>query len=49
MRASADYRRKVAGALLVRYFIEATQPEVATRLVGAGAAFDTRIEPQAAE
>ena len=38
MRASADYRLTVAANLLVRTFIERTQPATATRLVGADAA-----------
>lgn len=31
MRASADYRREVAANLLQRFFIESTQPNIATR------------------
>jgi xanthine dehydrogenase small subunit len=39
MRASAAYRLTVAQNLLVRYFIERTEPQTATRLVGANAVF----------
>jgi xanthine dehydrogenase small subunit len=38
MRASAAYRMQGAKNLLLKYFIERTQPATATRLVGAGAA-----------
>ena len=38
MRASAGYRMQGAKNLLLKYFIETTQPATATRLVGAGAA-----------
>jgi xanthine dehydrogenase small subunit len=34
MRASAEYRMQGAKNLLLKYFIETTQPDVATRLVG---------------
>mgnify|MGYP005637966745 CR=1 FL=1 len=34
MRASANYRMRVAGNLLRRYFIETEQPQVQTRMVG---------------
>jgi xanthine dehydrogenase small subunit len=34
MRASADYRMKVAQNLLMRHFIETTAPGTATRMVG---------------
>jgi xanthine dehydrogenase small subunit len=34
MRASAAYRMEVARGLLMRHFIETTQPGVATRLAG---------------
>jgi xanthine dehydrogenase small subunit len=37
MRASAAYRMQGAKNLLMKYFIETTQPDTATRLVGAGA------------
>jgi len=37
MRASADYRLKVAQNLLRKYFIETTEPDVETRLVGVAA------------
>ncbi len=36
MRASADYRLRVAGNLLRKFFIETTQASAATRVVGAG-------------
>ncbi|GLQ06150.1 xanthine dehydrogenase small subunit [Sneathiella chinensis] len=36
MRASADYRMTVAQNLLRKFFIETTQPETQTRLVGEG-------------
>jgi xanthine dehydrogenase small subunit len=39
MRASATYRLQVAQNMLVRHFIERTEPATATRLVGAAAAF----------
>jgi xanthine dehydrogenase small subunit len=39
MRASAGYRLTVAYNLLVRTFIERTEPETRSRLVGASAAF----------
>lgn len=35
MRASAGYRRTIAGNLLRKFFIETSQPDVATRLIGA--------------
>ena len=38
MRASAAYRMTAAQNLLMRYFIETSAPQVATRLVGTGAA-----------
>lgn len=38
MRASAAYRRRVAGNLLRRYLIETTDPAIATRLAGRTAA-----------
>ena len=38
MRASAAYRMQGAKNLLMKYFIETTEPETATRLVGPGAA-----------
>ncbi|MGR3716170.1 MAG: xanthine dehydrogenase small subunit [Thermohalobaculum sp.] len=38
MRASAGYRMQGAKNLLLKYFIERTQPATATRLVGAAAA-----------
>jgi xanthine dehydrogenase small subunit len=38
MRASAAYRMQGAKNLLMKYFIERTQPATATRLVGAAAA-----------
>jgi xanthine dehydrogenase small subunit len=34
MRASAEYRMRGARNLLLKYFIETTQPATATRLVG---------------
>jgi len=34
MRASAAYRMEAAQGLLLRHFIETTQPGVATRLAG---------------
>ena len=37
MRASAAYRMQGAKNLLMKYFIERTQPATATRLVGAAA------------
>jgi xanthine dehydrogenase small subunit len=37
MRASAAYRMQGAKNLLMKYFIETTEPATATRLVGAGA------------
>ena len=37
MRASAEYRLKVAQNLLRKFFIETTEPEVETRLVGVAA------------
>jgi xanthine dehydrogenase small subunit len=36
MRASAAYRMQGAKNLLMKYFIEKTEPATATRLVGAG-------------
>ena len=36
MRASADYRLQVARNLLTKAFVETTEPEIATRLVGEG-------------
>jgi xanthine dehydrogenase small subunit len=36
MRASATYRLSVAQNLLTKAFIETTEPETATRLVGPG-------------
>jgi xanthine dehydrogenase small subunit len=38
MRASAEYRMQGAKNLLLKYFIETTEPAIATRLVGVGAA-----------
>ncbi len=35
MRASAGYRRTIAGNLLQKFFIETSQPDMATRLIGA--------------
>jgi len=37
MRASAEYRLKVAQNLLYKFYIETTAPEIETRLVGAAA------------
>jgi xanthine dehydrogenase small subunit len=37
MRASAAYRMQGAKNILMKYFIETTEPATATRLVGAGA------------
>ncbi|MHA1567306.1 MAG: FAD binding domain-containing protein, partial [Alphaproteobacteria bacterium] len=34
MRASAHYRRRIAGNLLRKFFIETTQPNAATRVIG---------------
>ncbi len=34
MRASAGYRIRAAQNLLLKYFLERTQPQTATRLVG---------------
>jgi xanthine dehydrogenase small subunit len=39
MRASAAYRLEVAQNLLVRVYLERTEPDTATRLVGATAGF----------
>jgi xanthine dehydrogenase small subunit len=36
MRASRDYRNRVAENLLLKFFIETTEPGVATRVVGRG-------------
>jgi xanthine dehydrogenase small subunit len=36
MRASAAYRMQGAKNILMKYFIETTEPATATRLVGAG-------------
>jgi xanthine dehydrogenase small subunit len=43
MRASATYRMQGAKNLLMKYFIETTQPGTATRLVGAGAVFGKAV------
>lgn len=39
LRASADYRLQVAKSMLLRHFIERTEPDTATRLVGRAASF----------
>lgn len=43
MRASAEYRLKVAQNLLLKYYIERSEPETPTRLVGSGAGLNLNV------